>query len=225
MCDPQRRLLIGVALTAAAAAFALVPTDSLRLVKPQKPLFVYLVPLLRVQVSGRVLSWLSDFECVVLTDSWVETVSARQQPASSCTSHKFRDFYVHNACLADTRMQCPIHHHAGATCGVPLARLTMPPNAVNDQAHCCTGAPERDGGAGGERRVGGAGGCAAARAGRAQRCRHQPALRCHSCGPPGQLQVYCSAQWGSQNIYLAVSCALPMPSVLFHGCLTLLPCL
>ena len=45
-----------MALTAAAAAFALVPTDSLRLVKPQKPMFIYLVPLLRVQVSGKALS-------------------------------------------------------------------------------------------------------------------------------------------------------------------------
>lgn len=56
----QRRLLIGLALTAAAAAFALVPTDSLRLVKPQKPLFIYLVPLLRVQVSGRTFVSLLD---------------------------------------------------------------------------------------------------------------------------------------------------------------------
>ncbi len=45
----QRRLLIGVVLTAAALAFALVPTDSLRIVKPPKPLFFYLVPLIRVQ--------------------------------------------------------------------------------------------------------------------------------------------------------------------------------
>jgi len=45
----QRRLLIGVVLTAAALAFALVPTDSLRIVKPLKPLFFYLVPLIRVQ--------------------------------------------------------------------------------------------------------------------------------------------------------------------------------
>ena len=50
----QRRVLIGLAVTAAAAAFALVPTDSLRLVKPQKPLFFYLVPLLRVQVCSSV---------------------------------------------------------------------------------------------------------------------------------------------------------------------------
>ena len=41
-------------LTGAAIAFALVPTDSLRLVKPQKPLFLYLVPLLRVQVCMQV---------------------------------------------------------------------------------------------------------------------------------------------------------------------------
>ena len=31
-------------------AFAVVPTDSLRLGKPSKPLFLYLIPLVRVQV-------------------------------------------------------------------------------------------------------------------------------------------------------------------------------
>ena len=51
----QRRLLLGIVLTGAAIAFALVPTDSLRLVKPQKPLFLYLVPLLRVQVCMQLL--------------------------------------------------------------------------------------------------------------------------------------------------------------------------
>ncbi|PNW85057.1 hypothetical protein CHLRE_03g169900v5 [Chlamydomonas reinhardtii] len=43
-----RRLLIGAALTAGAAAFALVPTEALR-PKPSKPLYFYLVSLLRVQ--------------------------------------------------------------------------------------------------------------------------------------------------------------------------------
>ena len=47
----QRRLLLGVAATVALGAFALVPTDSLRLGKPSKPLFLYLIPLIRVQVS------------------------------------------------------------------------------------------------------------------------------------------------------------------------------
>ncbi|KAG2443086.1 hypothetical protein HYH02_009500 [Chlamydomonas schloesseri] len=43
-----RRLLIGAALSAGAAAFALVPTEALR-PKPSKPLYFYLVSLLRVQ--------------------------------------------------------------------------------------------------------------------------------------------------------------------------------
>jgi hypothetical protein len=44
----SRRLTIGAALSAAAAAFALVPTQRLR-APPSKPLFLYLVPLMRVQ--------------------------------------------------------------------------------------------------------------------------------------------------------------------------------
>ena len=47
----QRRLLLGVVATVALGAFALVPTDSLRIGKPSKPLFLYLIPLIRVQVS------------------------------------------------------------------------------------------------------------------------------------------------------------------------------
>ena len=46
----QRRLIIGGVLTAGLAAFALVPTEALR-PKPPKPLYFYVVPLLRVQVS------------------------------------------------------------------------------------------------------------------------------------------------------------------------------
>ena len=44
----QRRLLIGLGLSAALGAFALVPTEKLQ-PPPSKPLFFYLVPLLRVQ--------------------------------------------------------------------------------------------------------------------------------------------------------------------------------
>lgn len=43
-----RRLLIGLGLTAAAVALALIPTADLR-GKPSKPLFFYLTPLVRVQ--------------------------------------------------------------------------------------------------------------------------------------------------------------------------------
>ena len=44
----QRRLIIGVGLSAALGAFALVPTEQLQ-PAPSKPLFFYLVPLLRVR--------------------------------------------------------------------------------------------------------------------------------------------------------------------------------
>lgn len=47
----QRRLLIGIGLTVAAGAFAIIPTSSLR-GKPSKPLFFYLVPLLKIQVGA-----------------------------------------------------------------------------------------------------------------------------------------------------------------------------
>jgi len=43
----RRRLLIGGAATVALAAFALVPTDALRLGRPAAPLFTYLTPLVR----------------------------------------------------------------------------------------------------------------------------------------------------------------------------------
>jgi A/G-specific adenine glycosylase len=43
----QRRLLLGVLASVGLGAFALVPTQELQLSKPSKPLFFYLVPLLR----------------------------------------------------------------------------------------------------------------------------------------------------------------------------------
>lgn len=46
----SKRLLLGGAATLALAAFAMVPTSALRL-KPQKPLYFYLVQLLSAQVS------------------------------------------------------------------------------------------------------------------------------------------------------------------------------
>lgn len=44
----QKRILIGALATAGLAAFGLVPTSQLR-PKPSKPLFFFLVPLLRIQ--------------------------------------------------------------------------------------------------------------------------------------------------------------------------------
>ena len=46
----RRRLLLGVGLAVAAGAFALVPTEKLQ-APPAKPLFFYLVPLVRVEAS------------------------------------------------------------------------------------------------------------------------------------------------------------------------------
>lgn len=43
----QRRLILGIAASVGLGAFALVPTQQLQLAKPSKPLFFYLVPLLR----------------------------------------------------------------------------------------------------------------------------------------------------------------------------------
>ena len=43
----RRRLLVGGAASVALAAFALVPTDALRLGRPAAPLFTYLTPLVR----------------------------------------------------------------------------------------------------------------------------------------------------------------------------------
>jgi hypothetical protein len=43
----QRRLLLGLLASMGLAAFALVPTQQLQLSKPSKPLFFYIVPLLR----------------------------------------------------------------------------------------------------------------------------------------------------------------------------------
>lgn len=45
----RRRLIIGGVATAVIAALSLLPTDSLRLSRPSKPLFFYLTPLVRVQ--------------------------------------------------------------------------------------------------------------------------------------------------------------------------------
>lgn len=44
----RRRILIGLGITAAVGAFALIPTEKLQ-PPPSKPLFFYLVPLLRVE--------------------------------------------------------------------------------------------------------------------------------------------------------------------------------
>jgi len=49
-CGPQRRLLLGVGLTAVAAALALVPLDVLS-PPPAKPLFFFLTPLVRIQAQ------------------------------------------------------------------------------------------------------------------------------------------------------------------------------
>ena len=49
----QRRLLIGGAAAVGVAAFALVPTDTLRISRPSKALYLYLIPVIRGEVRGR----------------------------------------------------------------------------------------------------------------------------------------------------------------------------
>ena len=46
----QKRVLIGGLVTLGLGAFALVPTEALRL-KPSKPMYFYVVPLLRIKAS------------------------------------------------------------------------------------------------------------------------------------------------------------------------------
>jgi len=67
----RRRLLQGAAATALLAAFALVPTSALRLGAPAKPLFFYLVPLVRV------LDQLRDLEPAVEDADWTRLRAAR----------------------------------------------------------------------------------------------------------------------------------------------------
>ena len=47
----QRRLLLSVLAGVGLAAFAVIPTEKLSL-KPSKPLYFYIVPLLRIQVGA-----------------------------------------------------------------------------------------------------------------------------------------------------------------------------
>lgn len=67
----RRRLLQGALATAALAAFALVPTRALRLGAPAKPLFFYLVPLVRA------LDQIRDLEPAVEDADWPRLRAAR----------------------------------------------------------------------------------------------------------------------------------------------------
>jgi A/G-specific adenine glycosylase len=67
----RRRLLQGALATAALAAFALVPTRALRIGAPSKPLFFYLVPLVRA------LDQLRDLEPAVEDADWPRLRAAR----------------------------------------------------------------------------------------------------------------------------------------------------
>eukprot|EP00884_Botryococcus_braunii_P002583 jgi/Botrbrau1/12325/Bobra.0205s0023.1 len=69
----KRRLIIGVLATAGLGAFALVPTDYLRLGRPSKPLFLLLVPLVRIQ------SLLKEIEGIVADGRWAELETALQR--------------------------------------------------------------------------------------------------------------------------------------------------
>ena len=67
----RRRLLQGALATAALAAFALVPTRALRVGAPSKPLFFYLIPLVRA------LDQLRDLEPAVEDADWPKLRAAR----------------------------------------------------------------------------------------------------------------------------------------------------
>ena len=67
----RRRLLQGALATAALAAFAVVPTRALRLGAPAKPLFFYLVPLVKA------LDQLRDLETAVEDADWPRLRAAR----------------------------------------------------------------------------------------------------------------------------------------------------
>eukprot|EP01024_Parvocaulis_polyphysoides_P052065 TRINITY_DN5128_c0_g1_i3.p2 TRINITY_DN5128_c0_g1~~TRINITY_DN5128_c0_g1_i3.p2 ORF type:complete len:357 (-),score=39.57 TRINITY_DN5128_c0_g1_i3:230-1216(-) len=47
--EVNKRILIGGILSAAFVALALIPSDNFQILKPSKPLFFYLVPIIRVQ--------------------------------------------------------------------------------------------------------------------------------------------------------------------------------
>ncbi len=51
----QKRLAIGIVAALGLGAFGLIPTEQLRL-KPDRPMYFYIVPLLRIRVSG---GWLT----------------------------------------------------------------------------------------------------------------------------------------------------------------------
>jgi len=86
----RRRLLIGIGLTAAAGAFALVPTEKLQ-APASKPLFFYLIPLLRVaqllEEAERIIPN-DDYEALRQLLSFIEgspnNVQANLRAASTC---------------------------------------------------------------------------------------------------------------------------------------------
>ncbi|KAK9805759.1 hypothetical protein WJX73_006489 [Symbiochloris irregularis] len=86
----KRRLLIGLGLAAGATALALIPTDSLRLSKPSKPLFLYLVPIVRSQ------ELLMDLEDIVGNGRWdeLEPAMARIQGSPTNLVQNLRDAAV-----------------------------------------------------------------------------------------------------------------------------------
>jgi hypothetical protein len=51
----QKRLVIGLVAALGIAAFGLIPTDQLQ-IKPDKPMYFYVVPLLRIKVRERYIT-------------------------------------------------------------------------------------------------------------------------------------------------------------------------
>ncbi|KAL0055531.1 hypothetical protein WJX82_001534 [Trebouxia sp. C0006] len=89
----QRRLLIGIGLTGAAVALALVPTAELR-GKPSKPLFFYLTPLVRIQ------QLLIQAQDLASNGNWTELESLRSRIQGQPNSARENLIYAFS-CLED----------------------------------------------------------------------------------------------------------------------------
>ncbi|KAL3154145.1 hypothetical protein ABBQ32_013670 [Trebouxia sp. C0010 RCD-2024] len=88
-----KRLLLGLGLTAAAGALALIPTADLR-GKPSKPLFFYLTPLVRIQ------QLLSKADDLAVNGNWTDLqslLSRIQGPPNSARENLINAF----SCLED----------------------------------------------------------------------------------------------------------------------------
>lgn len=92
----RKRLLISIFITAAAVGLALIPSDQFRMFKPSKPLYVYLLPLVRAQA---LLPYLED---IVGNGNWEELPAALRSIQSSPTNIE-QNLKDATAALTDSR--------------------------------------------------------------------------------------------------------------------------